>query len=314
MRVQTFQGAEMRYQNRSRAHLSRTSDRASYDQVVAIRQQTQPSGRPTTRRNRPNAAWLPQQHGAWFILSVPILAGWILRLRAGQGITAELAAIAFCWVSGYLAFNAALLRFKLPINRRRPATIALVVWSCVAAGCGAVAVSLGGLEVAAWVMLFGPLTAAALWLAARRRERSVLSGALSTAAASSMTLVSRFGPMSEFVAALGTPTGTTALLLSLMLFGYLFGTVLHVKTMIRQRGKRSWLLASLLWHGTATALVAIAASCGLISWAWPMLWVAITLRAWLLPRSAARHPIRPLLVGIVEIGICSALLLLTAFA
>ncbi len=35
---------------------------------------------------------------------------------------------------------------------------------------------------------------------------------------------------------------------SLVCFGYFFGTVLYVKTIIRERGNRSWVAASVAWH------------------------------------------------------------------
>lgn len=248
------------------------------------------------------------------MLTLPVLVGWILRLRAGQPLTPALLAIAFCWVVGYLAFNAVSLLFKAPPNRRRAPRIATLTWAGAALGFGGLALWLGGVDLLNWAVIFAPLSGGAVWLAARRRERSVLSGGLTVAAAAMMTLVSRFGPMPAFLASLGTPTGTTAWLHAALVFGYLFGTVLHVKTMIRERGKRSWVLLSLGWHTGSTVAVAVVASLGLLSWAWVILFAGITLRAWLLPRLAARRPVRPLVVGLVEIGICTAVLLLTALA
>lgn len=35
-------------------------------------------------------------------------------------------------------------------------------------------------------------------------------------------------------------------------FAYFFGTVLYVKTLIRERGNRAYLIASVAWHGLAT--------------------------------------------------------------
>lgn len=248
------------------------------------------------------------------MLALPVAIGWILRLKAGSALNPHLFAIALCWFSGYFAFNAVTLLFKRRPGRRRPAFIALAVWSSLALTFGATAVVLAGSGVAAWALVFAPLLVAALWLSAIGRERSVASGALTVGAAAVMTLVSRFGTLPDFLAALGTPTAITAELHTGLVFGYLFGTVLHVKTMIRERGKPAWLIASVAWQAAVTLTVGVLASRGVLSWTWVPLFGLASFRSLALPWLGARQRVRPLFVGLVEIGICGAFVSLTALS
>ncbi|MBU4337727.1 MAG: hypothetical protein KJ548_14290, partial [Actinobacteria bacterium] len=78
---------------------------------------------------------------------------------------------------------------------------------------------------------------------------------------------------------------------------YFLGTVLFVKTMIRERGDRSYLRGSIGFH--AAAII----PAGLISWPLAILFGWFAVRAAWLPRYA----MTPKTVGLVEIGNCVAL-------
>jgi len=248
------------------------------------------------------------------MLALPVLTGYLLRLRAGVAGGLPLLPVVACWLAGYLAFHAATVWLKAPPGRKASARTPLLIYGAAATGLGLVSLAWGGTGLLGWVVPFGPLVAAALALAAGRRERSLASGALTVAAASLMTLVVRFVTPQALGDALGSPAGTRALWYTGLVFAYLFGTVLYVKTMIRERGSRRWWAASLAWHGLATAVAAAAAVAGLLPWPWTALFAATVVRAWLVPVLAARRPVRPLAVGLVEIAFTAAFVMVAAAA
>ena len=105
-----------------------------------------------------------------------------------------------------------------------------------------------GLPVLGWLVILGPLMLLALWLASAGRERSLAGGAVTVAMASLMTLVARFVTPDAFGAAVDCGHGDVRDRPHRLVFGYLFGTVLYVKTMIRERGQPAWVAASVAWH------------------------------------------------------------------
>jgi hypothetical protein len=244
------------------------------------------------------------------MLSLPLVVGWILRVRDGAAAAPELLLVAGCWAFGYLAFNAASSWLKAPPRRRPAAVPPLLVWSGLSAALGAASLVVTGPALLGWVVGFGPLVAGALWLAATRRERSLAGGGLTVAAASLMVLVIRFVTPDALGSAWGTPAVASALVHTGFVFGYLFGTVLYVKTMIRERGSTRWLAASVAWH----VLLVLAAALADVGWAWPGLFAATLVRAWLMPRLAATRTVRPLAIGLVEIANTLAFVAVTAWA
>lgn len=246
------------------------------------------------------------------MLALPVVVGLLLRARDAAPPTPALAPVIACWVSGYLAFNAMTVWLKAPAARRPSARAPLQLWMLLAAVLALASLVLAGPDLLGWVPPFAALVAPALWLAATGRERSAGSGALTVAAASLMTLVARFTTPTALLDSLSSPAGTNALTHSALVLAYLFGTVLHVKTMIRERGHSGWLAASLGWHGGITAITAVAATGGALSAWWTVLFGLATARAWLLPRLASRRRVRPLAVGLVEIGLTTGFVLVAA--
>ncbi len=235
------------------------------------------------------------------MLALPILVGAVLRVRAGAPSAPVLLPIVACWFTGYLAFSATSGWLKAPPRRRRAAVPPVLTWAGVAAGFGLVALLVRGPELLGWVAGFGPLIGAALWLVATRRERSFTSGALTVVAAALMTLVVRFVTPQELLAAWGTPAGTVAVAQAALVLGYLVGTVLAVKTMIRERGKPGWVAASIGWHLAVAVLAGWLSASGVLGPGWLLLFVAVGIRAAVMPLLASRQPLRPLIVGLVEI-------------
>ncbi|HQZ00270.1 MAG TPA: YwiC-like family protein [Propionicimonas sp.] len=254
---------------------------------------------------RRSPGWKPKQHGAWFMLALPVVVGLIVR-PADAGDASHLLPLIGCWVIGYLAFNAATLWLKAPAGRRSRHSRPVVVYGLIAGALGVLTLLSSDRGVLWWLVLFAPLVGVALWLASLRRERTLISGALTVAAASLVTLVVSFDTPAALFAAWGTPLAGQALGMVAVLFGYEFGTVFSVKTMIRERGHTGWLAASIGWHlGCTLGAVGMAWS-GAIGWIWVAFFAATAVRAWLLPVLGRTRTIRPLVVGLVEIGFTTA--------
>jgi YwiC-like protein len=253
--------------------------------------------------------WVPVQHGAWAMLAVPFAAGLLLRLRDAVGAAPWLAALFACWLIGYFAFNAASTWLKAA-PERRPAFVApLVTYAAASGAFGLLTLAFAGVGILSWVPLYAVLLVPALALAARRRERATIGGALTTAAASVMTLVVRFPMASDVVA--WTPQVRSAVVVAALVFAYFFGTVLYVKTNIRERGSVAFYRASVGWHAGWTALAALGIALG-VTPAWTLLFAAATVRAAAAPRLRPR--LSPRTIGLFEAAFCVAALLIVGLA
>jgi hypothetical protein len=231
------------------------------------------------------------------MLAVPLISGTALRTPLDVPRSALLAG---CFVIGYFGFYAASQWLKSPPRRRGRFLPAVLTYGAASAALGLVALLLTGAALLGWVPVFAVLLAPALWLASRRRERALLGGGLTTAAACLMVLVlTHDSPAAVFA---GWPDARPAILVSLCLFGYFFGTVLHVKSLIRERGNTRVEFASASWHLAWTAL-------SLTLWGWPdaSLWVVLfalaTARTIVLPRLARTRPLRPATIGVLEVAL-----------
>lgn len=224
--------------------------------------------------------WVPKQHGAWAMLIVPYLLGVVMAVRAGVAGPWLLPLFAF-WMLGYFAFNAASLWLK-SAARRRPAVVpALGTYAAASALMGVATLALGGWGMTWWVLAYLPLVLPALWLAAQRNERATLGGALTVAAASLMALVARFPDPRSLLDA--GAAATAPVLVAVLVFAYFFGTVLYVKTNIRERNNPAYLRVSIAWHAAWTLIAAALAAAGHLAWWWTLFFAATTARAWLVP-------------------------------
>ncbi|WP_405489147.1 YwiC-like family protein [Streptomyces sp. NBC_00096] len=243
---------------------------------------------------RKNASWIPDQHGAWAMLTVPFLAGTLLSPRPGWAHALLLAA----WLLGYAAVFHAQQWLRLRrVAARRPAVARGHVRPAVVIG-GASA--LAGIPLAVlhpWLLLAGaaaaPFVAVNTWYAARNRERALVNGLVAVVPACGMLLVAaRLGGG-------GPPWAPAAA--CLLYFG---GTVPYVKTMIRERNSRTYHRASVAYHAAAVALAALLSPWLAIPFA------ACLARAAALPGRGVKVPV----VGAIELaasaGLLASLLLL----
>ncbi len=216
--------------------------------------------------------WVPNHHGAWAMLILPYLMGLVWAVKAGD-FKPALGLLGLVWIIGYFAFFATVTWLKSNFKPRYRRAVATY---------GGIVVVLGVVLLVlmprwwSWGLVFGPLTGLGLWLAWRRRERSLLSGFATVSAASLLPLVMG----SEGPLALG---GLPVLLgLSLVCLGYFFGTVFYVKTNVRERGHVAYIIYSVAWHVAFTVLFAVTGF-GLPRWWLVAFFAACTLRAALVP-------------------------------
>jgi hypothetical protein len=202
--------------------------------------------------------------------------------------------LAVAWALGYLAFFATGLYLRSGGKPRyRPPVVAYAT---------AVAVVGGGLlawqpELLRWGVVYLPLLVASLWFSAHRAERALVNDLLTIAAASLIAVVAFW--MHDDGAWLPGSGSTTAWTVAVVVFGYLVGTALYVKTMIRERGATSWYVASVGYHGVLTFILV-----------WVLLplaplFAALTIRAATVPRLWPRA--RPAAIGLGEIAASIAL-------
>lgn len=234
--------------------------------------------RPAKRRLR---KYLPPQHGAWAMLLVPFLVALLTAGASWLQVPLLLA-----WLAGYLLSYYALLALKT----RRPARVRsqLRLYAAITVPAALVVVLLRP-EVLWFAPAYAALLAVNAWYAWHHRDRaltndlaSVVQGTLMVPVAATVAGVSPLVVLEPFV----------------LVLLYFIGTVLFVKTMIRERGDASYLRRSIGFHAAAAVLA------GLIFWPWAILFAWFGVRAAWLPRYA----MTPNNVGLVEIGNCVALL------
>lgn len=242
------------------------------------------------------------------MLIVPFVVGMLLRARYEAGLPAFLLPLFGCWLVGYFAFNAVSLLLKAPRARRRALVAPTASYTAVSLACGLAALALTGPALLSWIPAFCVLLLPALVLAARRLERATLAGGLTTAAAALMCVVVACPDPREVLWC--TPLARSAVTDSTLLFAYFFGTVLYVKTNIRQRENPRFWWASVSWHALATVGAALLVAGHLAAPAWTALFVLATARAALIPRRQPR--LTPRTIGLIEGGFCLAICALVA--
>lgn len=205
------------------------------------------------------------------------------------------------WFVGYLWSYYALLAVK---TRRLKRVRSQVVWYGAVAGIAALVVVLARPAVLLCAPVFAALGAVSVVFARRRDDRSLWND---------LALVAQTGVMVALTAWVGgaAVTDPPVVIAAAAVLAYFVGTVLYVKTMIREKGDATYLRASVGYHVVVALVVAAlpaTASAGLpvlgsatagTGLGWPMVLVF----AWYAVRSAwfPRRDLTPKQVGIVEI-------------
>ncbi|HSL97557.1 MAG TPA: YwiC-like family protein [Candidatus Deferrimicrobiaceae bacterium] len=231
--------------------------------------------------------WVPRQYGAWAILAVPLLLGvaasrpspWHLVLAVSAG-------------SAYLASVAAL---EWARARRTAALRPAGLFGAVLAVSGAalLVVEPRLLTIAALVVAVGGVTLA---MSLAGYHKSVFVSLLEIGQA--LALV----PAAALLA--GDPLGPAVADAVLAGGLYLVGSVLVVRSLIRERGNRVFAVAALAYHGAVVAVAWL-----LLPWPYSVLAVALLARSAALLVAQARWRagpggpgrLRPVHIGIIEI-------------
>lgn len=219
------------------------------------------------------------------MLAVPYLAG----LFAAGYRWPDLPLLG-AWLGGYLFSYFAFQAVKS--RRWRRQRDQLLLWGGVTA-----ALLLTVLVARPRLLLYAPVYAALFavnaFFAARRRERAMLND---------IALVGQSCLIVFVVATVAGVSPRAVVAPFLLCLAYFLGTVLYVKTMIRERESRTYRRWSIGYHATALAALA---------WLGP--WVA-GFFAWLLARAALLpgRPLSPKRVGLLEMVNCVLLLAIVA--
>jgi hypothetical protein len=233
-------------------------------------------------RRRTVRQFVPPQHGAWAMLLLPYLAGLL-----AAGFRWPDLPLLGAWLSGYLLSYFALLtvktrRLREPVLWYAPATVILTAVVVVARP-----------RVLIFAPVFAALLAVNAWHAVRRRDRALVNDLASVVQSCLMVFV---------VAVVAGRSPGRVLTPFLVVLLYFTGTVLYVKTMIRERGSRAYRRASIAFH--LLALI-VATALGPLPAA---VFAALLARAWLAPK----RRLTPKQVGVAEIA--ASVLVLAAAA
>lgn len=199
-------------------------------------------------------------------------------LRGGPGLIHL--PLLLAWVSGYLATYYTLLAIK---TRSVSQVRRQLLGYGAAAGLASIPVLLMRPSLVLAVPAFAPLLTVNAWYARRQQERALPNGIASTLEGSLMTLVA--------VAAVGEPVGR-ALGDAVVLMLFFTGSLLYVKTMIRERGDGGYLQTSIAFHLIALGITVAMSVALLIPFGW------FLARAVVLPR----RQISVAQVGLLELG------------
>lgn len=267
--------------------------------------------RPTTARD-----WIADQPGAWVMALFPALAGLIVGAAQSGSMLWTALWLLVCWTLCY-CFEFSVARWLKSRGGRRylPPTIG---YGAVLALIGVPFVVLHP-DILIWAPIYVVLAGiefAAAWL---RRERSLWGNAAAVIAASLMATIAYgyagYRPMTsleDYCAYYDCIVGErmvdligpawpseTGLWLAAIFAVIEFGSVLFVKTMIRERGDRRYMAASWMWH--AALLVWWVMWRPMDGWGWmTVVAVVLLLRAVALPVVARRRHVKPMVTGAVE--------------
>ena len=280
------------------------------------------------RRQPGRKAWVPNQHGAWSMLALPPVVGWVVG-----GFSWVNLLLVPAWWGAYLTYWAwsQWLRTRSP-RRRRLILLPLQVYTFFTGLLGLITL-VAAPYLIGWAVPLVPLFAVALWEVWQGRERSLLSGLSTTAAASLMAAVTYqlavggAGGLLGLDPVAGLPgsspngelTGWSWMwLVTGLTAAYFCGTVPYIKSMIRERFNNRLLAGTVAWHAAVAAATLWAAAGGLLPWAHALLWVALAVRSLVLPRMQWRlvrqrhRGLRPGTMGVVEVVFCVLFLLTVA--
>jgi YwiC-like protein len=255
--------------------------------------------KPGTRAARPWRPSIPPQHGAWAFLIVPVLCGFAVAGASPAGWLFLVAWVCAYPVGYYLgrALTARARRGSWSRLARRERARA-IPWAVITAALG-LPLALTRPWLLAAAAFLGVLWAIGLVIAARRGERSMANDLMLVAQASvalPLTVAVVSGP-----SALAVDLAGATLQATLVVAAYLAGSVLHVKSLLREAGNVRFQRVNVAWHA------ALALGAGLASPWWLVGLIPAMARTILL-----RPSMRPGVIGGVE-AVVAVLVVAAAF-
>lgn len=234
----------------------------------------------TVRRKTLKRDWFDNQPGAWVMVMLPAVAGFII-----SGPTLDSAWLLVAWAACYCVQFSAAHWFKSHFSSRYLPP--MITYTAILAVIG-VPFLVAHIGILRWAPLYIVLVALSMLSSWLRKERSLWGNAVSVIAASTMTTV---------VAQFGSHGVTDQAYWATVLFALTqYGSVLVVKTMIRERGKRSYVVASWIWHVMIVALAIVSGHNPFLI----AMGVLLLARAIALPVAARYRTMKPVITGITE--------------
>ena len=247
-------------------------------------------------RTRRRLNLIPNQHGAWAFLVVPLLLGFTVAGWSWAG-----AGFAFAWVASYPLSFYSMRVIRIWLKRHRLTRVAKR--DLTAAAVWAVPVALVGIPlliVRPWLVVVAAVAAVlwsvSLWLSLRGQERSMANDLLLVAQAA--TAVPLMWAVTTDSFAVGSFPADVWELMALSAV-YFTGTVIHVKSLIRKAKDRRWHWGSVVYHVIALVVMTLVS-----------VWFVIPFAACLARSLFLKPGMKPAAIGGVEIVM--SLLVLTA--
>ena len=255
------------------------------------------SSRPETRPITGHRLWFPRQHGAWAMLLLPVLLGVAASVPDPWQLVVAVTALA--------AYLASVTAQTWSRSRRPPAyRLPLAAYSAVAAVLGIVLlVAFPPLILAAIVVV---PTGLLVFRGAKPGTRRDLANSLAQVA-QALVLV----PVTAWVSGAWDPERVIAY--TCVAAGYQLGSVLVVRSVLRERGNRGFAALSVGFHLVLVVLAAL-----FLPLPYALVAFGLAARAAVLPVAQRRlsrgpTPLRPIHVGIVEI-VASVSVVVVSFA
>lgn len=256
----------------------------------------------TRAKTRRSQGWMPNQHGAWFMLFIPPLMGIILQPSWAA------VPLFITWWAGYFTYFAITIWVKSRLRTKHLPPV--LTYGAITALAG-IAALITQWQLIAWLPIFAPIIAVAVYETIKRRERSLVSG-WSTVLAAAMML-----PTVASISTSGTPAAVSAdLWWATAWFALYFGgSIYYVKTLIRDFGNHARFIQSVGFH--AAVFIGAIALAVAQPHTWPVVAVGALLaaRSYAVPRIAQRRGKRipPKYVGMID-GLVTVFVVVAAFA
>lgn len=279
----------------------------------------------TKKAKKPNRGWVPNYHGAWAMITIPIILGIVLT-----GFKLEHILLLAFWWEGYFAYFA--VSQWLHFRRRADFLPAAKFYSIVLVPLG-IALALVAPYLLWWFLLYIPIMFISIWAAKTRQDRHLLNDTASVVA-SGLTLLIAFD--------LGTTGAKFSLFSDTSIFGlgwlipqlevgldslngawllawiwtmfvtaYFMGTVFYVKTLTRGRKSNLDLAISAIFHIGFTILAWYFYAKGTLNLSLFIFWIALSIRSLFSPLYGRKYGwISIKTIGIAEI-VFSALAFIT---